>query len=106
MAAKALGRKRFIALMKKIRRPSRDFNERNTTRGGDFARQARVLLGTTTWQRGPPTVAEREREKKENMGYTGGTTEMGWRGRVMGPNAEPTSPILFLFLFCFFFLNS
>jgi hypothetical protein len=30
----------------------RDFGERNTTRGGDFARQARVLLGTTTWQRG------------------------------------------------------
>ena len=52
MAAKALGRKRFIALMKKIRRPSRDFNERNRTQGGDFARQARVLLGTTTWQRG------------------------------------------------------
>jgi hypothetical protein len=30
----------------------RDFSERNMTRGGDFARQARVLLGTTTWQRG------------------------------------------------------
>jgi hypothetical protein len=46
MVAKGLGQQGFIDLMKKIWRTSRDLHERNTTQGGDFARQVRVLLKT------------------------------------------------------------
>ena len=58
MVAKGLGRQGFILLMKKIPRTSRDLNERNTTQGGDFARQVRVSVGEETTVKWVPDGSE------------------------------------------------
>jgi hypothetical protein len=75
MVAKGLGRQGFILLMKKISWTSRDLNERNSTQGGDFARQVRVSVGEETNVKWVPDGSEMSASRVRLLeGLTNGPT--------------------------------